>query len=245
MPHYRHVAQLRRFLPQLEAAQLPLLVVDDGSGMDILVELRQLLAAFPWASLTERDTNGGKGAATATGLAVALGQGFSHVILVDADGQHDPDDIIRMHSESRQHPAALFSGKPRFGRDIPAARLYGREITNILARIEAGNWQLKDSMCGLRVYPVAVTLALCAECGNRLRMETDTELLVRACWRGLEVRYIDTEVVYPVEGASHFRMARDNLRLVLMHTRLLLAAVVQVPLASLRARNKQQRESAP
>ena len=239
IPHYRHVPQLARFLPELEKVGLPLLVVDDGSGEESVLALRELLKSYPWTRLHERKVNGGKGAATITGLDQAQVQGFSHIILVDADGQHDPTDVAKMLKESMAYPNALFSGHPQFGDDIPAARRYGREITNVLARLESGNFQLADAMCGLRAYPIAATRKLCAACGYRQRMEMDTELLVRACWQGLEVRYIKTEVVYPEEGASHFRMGKDNLRMAAMHIILLLGAIVRVPLARLRASGNQ------
>lgn len=234
VPHYRHVPQLKRFLPGLAAAEMPLLVVDDGSGANELNALQALLSTHHVTTLIERPTNGGKGAATLTGLVAAKERGFSHVILVDADGQHDPADVVRIAAKSREHPDAIFSGSPQFGSDIPAARLYGREITNVLARLESGNFGLKDAMCGLRVYPIDLTLPLGRACGSRTRMEMDTELLVRACWSGLEVRYLKTRVIYPEQGASHFRMGWDNVRMVAMHITLLVSAVVKVPLAKLR-----------
>jgi len=233
IPHFRHVPQLRRFLPTLAQANLPLLVIDDGSGTDVVTELKKLVSEYPWVELIVRARNGGKGAATITGLQNARQRNYSHVILVDADGQHDPLDVIRLQGESKTEPHVLYSGHPQFGDDIPAIRLYGREITNVLARIEAGNWGLKDAMCGLRVYPVDTTLALAMECGSRVRMEMDTELLVRACWHAHSVRYVDTKVVYPEEGASHFRMGKDNIRMVLMHCRLLLEALVRLPARTL------------
>ncbi len=104
----------------------------------------------------------------------------------------------------------------------------------MLARLEAGNFGLRDAMCGLRVYPITLTLPLARACGSRKRMEMDTELLVRAYWTSIEVRYMDTRVVYPEEGASHFRMGWDNARMVVMHITLLFAALVKVPLAKLR-----------
>ena len=100
-------------------------------------------------------------------------------------------------------------------------------------------------MCGLRVYPVPATLKLCAQCGHRQRMEMDTELLVRACWQNLKVRYITTRVVYPEQGASHFRMGKDNFRMVLMHITLLIGASVRVPMAKLRARQKPGNRTKP
>lgn len=242
IPHFKHVPQLERFLPTLARANLPLLIVDDGSGAAVVQQLNELIRPHEWVELITRKKNGGKGAATVTGLQNALEAGYSHVILVDADGQHDPADVVRIYQQSKEEtkdeaktePQALYSGQPHFGDDIPSARRYGREITNVLARIEAGNWALKDAMCGLRVYPIDITLTLARECGTRVRMEMDTELLVRACWHGYEVRYIDTNVVYPEEGASHFRMGKDNIRMALMHCRLLLEALVRVPISKLR-----------
>ncbi len=230
IPHYRHEEQLAEFLPKLASAQLPLLIVDDGSPAESLVRLEQLVKLHPGAQLVLREENQGKGAAMVTGLEAADAQGFTHVILVDADGQHDPADVARLHAASLQAPEALFSGKPIFGDDIPNARLYGRMITNTLAKIEAGNWKIEDAMCGLRLYPIQQVLPLCQDLGKRLRMEFDTEILVRASWADLDVLFLPTRVCYPDNGRSHFRMVKDNLRLAAMHSLLLMGALLRSPL---------------
>lgn len=221
VPHYCHDAQLAAFLPQLAQARLPLLVVDDGSDSATVTRLRAILENYPWAELQTRTPNQGKGATMIAGMRHAAEQGFTHVILVDADGQHAAADIIKLHQASLQAPDCLFSGNPQFGADIPAVRLYGRMITNVLARVAAGNDVIQDAMCGLRLYPLAAVLPLCDLVARRLRMELDTELLVRACWAGLPLKFIDTQVVYPETGRSHFRMLSDNLRLAVMHITLL------------------------
>lgn len=230
IPHYCHDVQLAEFLPLLAAAQLPLLIVDDGSPADSLSRLEQLVSEHAWAQLLLLEENRGKGAAMIAGLNAADSQGFTHVILVDADGQHDPTDITRLHAASLQAPEALFSGKPVFGPDIPASRLYGRMITNTLAKIEGGNWGIEDAMCGLRLYPLAQVLPLCKQLGNRLRMEFDTEILVRASWADLDIHFLPTQVRYPETGRSHFRMIQDNVRLAIMHIILLVGALVRVPI---------------
>lgn len=229
IPHYCHAAQLAEFLPLLAVAQLPLLIVDDGSPADSLSRLETLVKDHPWAQLLLREENNGKGAAMVTGLEAASAQGFTHVILVDADGQHDPADIARLHAASLQAPESLFSGHPIFGTDIPKSRLYGRMITNTLAKIEAGNWQIKDAMCGLRLYPLKQVLPLCKQLGNRMRMEFDTEILVRASWADLDIHFLPTQVRYPDSGRSHFRMIQDNVRLAVMHSLLLLGALLRLP----------------
>ena len=186
-----------------------------------LAALERLLKAYPWVELLKRSPNRGKGSVQVAGMEAAARQGYSHVIIVDADGQHDPDDIERLHLESLRAPEALFSGLPQFGPDIPPHRLYGRMITNVLSRIEAGDDRIRDAMCGLRLYPLQSVLPLLEQIPRR-RMELDTELLVRARWADLELRFLPTRVVYPETGRSHFRMLRDNLRMTRMHIVLLL-----------------------
>ncbi|MEM1231038.1 MAG: glycosyltransferase family 2 protein [Pseudomonadota bacterium] len=220
VPHYNHVAQLRRFLPRLVRAQLPILVFDDGSETAQHQALTELAAGEPLAQLDGHEPNQGKGAAMIAAMRAAAAQGFTHAIIVDADGQHDSTDIERLHQASLASPRTLFSGDPQFGPDIPLARRYGRTITNTLARIAAGDGQIRDAMCGLRLYPLSQVLPLFDDMGSRVRMQVDTELLVRACWAGARLRYLPTRVVYPDDGASHFRMLRDNINLAAMHLRL-------------------------
>lgn len=234
IPHYRHGSELAGLLPQLARAGLPVLVVDDGSGAETLARLRVLIDAHAWASLVERDRNGGKGAAMLTGLRLLAEQGFTHVISMDADGQHDVADLAVLHRRSRSHPDQVFSGNPVFGDDIPAVRLYGRALTNTLARLEAGCWRLRDAMCGLRLYPLAAVLPLCDALSRRPRMEFDIEILVRLCWAGKVPEFLQTRVVYPRGGHSHFRLLADNVRLVRMHLMLLAGALWHLPMRWLR-----------
>ena len=228
IPHYRHDAELARYLPRLAKAGLPALVVDDGSDIGTRARLRSLVAAHPWVSLFERERNGGKGAAMVDGLRELASRGFTHAISVDADGQHDPDDVGRVLQASRREPGAAFSGRPVFGPDIPKSRLHGRRITNALANFEAGaRARIDDAMCGFRVYPLAAILPLCELAGGRRRMEFDIEILVRAVWAGLPLKFFPTHVVYPEGGRSHFRLVRDNVRLTGMHVALLAGGLLR------------------
>ncbi len=218
IPHYRHVDRLTRFLPRLASAGLPVLVVDDGSDRRTLKRLRDLVAGYSWASLLERDRNGGKGAAVIAGMEYLYDRGATHAISVDADGQHDPGDVARFRRASERSPRRLLSGRPVFADSIPASRLHGRKVTNWLARSLAGGNRVEDAMCGFRLYPLATVLPLVPALGNRVRMEFDVEILVRACWAGIELEFIPTRVDYPKEGLSHFRLIADNLRFARMHS---------------------------
>ena len=223
IPHYCHHEQFAPYFPKLVAHGLPITIVDDGSTEVALTALKKLIDAHRDADveLIEHGKNLGKGEAVITGLNAAAAHGASHVVTVDADGQHDADDIPNIIDASKAAPDSLFSGQPIFAKDIPTARLYGREITNVLARIATGNAGLRDAMCGFRVYPVTTTLQLARKLGHRKRMELDVEILVRASWAGVPVQYYPTKVAYPETGRSHFRMVLDNVRLTAMHTQLL------------------------
>lgn len=229
VPHYDHADALARYADDLVATGLPVLVVDDGSAPGALDAVRRLAAAHEAVTLVERERNGGKGAAMLTGMRAALERGFSHAIAVDADGQHEAGDIQRMRALAAAEPGSIVSGLPVFGRDIPRKRLYGRMITNGLARVETGSRMLRDVMCGFRCYPLARVTAVCDGYRVRHGMDFDTEVLVRAVWRGVPVRFMETRVRYPEGGVSHFRMFRDNVAMTLMHFRLLGGALVRLP----------------
>ncbi len=161
------------------------------------------------------------------GMHWAADRGFTHVLSMDADGQHDPGSVPELLRRAQAAPQALLSGQPIFGEDIPAVRLHGRKLTNTLVRWVAGSKQITDAMCGLRVYPLQRTLPLFKQLSYRTRMEFDVEILVRASWAGYDVQMVDTPVIYPEGGDSHFHMLADNVRLTGMHTLLVLTAIIR------------------
>jgi hypothetical protein len=100
------------------------------------------------------------------------------------------------------------------------------------------SFSIRDSMCGFRVYPLAETLRVWD--ANRIgtRMDFDTEILVRLYWQGLEVINLPTRVTYPIDGVSHFRLWRDNLRISWMHTRLFFGMLLRLPRLMMRKRRE-------
>lgn len=229
VPHYEHLEALTAYLPALLDSGLPVLVVDDGSSAATRQGLRDLCARNAGVELIENEGNVGKGAAMLSGFRHALARGYSHGICVDADGQHEAADLGRLQRVAAAHPDCVISGLPQFGPDIPAVRLYGRMITNGLARLEAGSLAIRDAMCGFRCYPLAPVIAVCEGYRVRYRMVFDPEILVRCAWRGVFTRHVPTRVRYPAGGVSHFRMFRDNVEMTLMHTRLILGALARSP----------------
>ncbi|WP_434670677.1 glycosyltransferase family 2 protein [Klebsiella sp. B345] len=229
IPCYNHGAMMAQVIARLQPFALPCIVVDDGSDAATREVLAQLALQEPNLMLIRLAENAGKGCAVIRGLQAAADAGFSHAVQVDADGQHAIEDIPRLLAQAQAHPTALISGQPIYDDSIPRSRLYGRWITHIWVWIETLSLQLKDSMCGFRVYPIGPTLQLAQRVALGKRMDFDTEVMVRLYWQGHDSYFVPTRVTYPTDGLSHFDALKDNCRISWMHTRLFLGMLPRIP----------------
>lgn len=227
IPTYDNPATIRRVVDGVRAALPDVLVVDDGSGEECR-ERVEALGRERLVHVVRRASNGGKGAAVKTGFDAALALGYTHALQIDADGQHDLNDIPRFLEASRSNPEALVLGYPVFDKSVPKGRLLGRQITKVCTMVETGNRAITDAMCGYRVYPLAVAAETGRATGDR--MDFDIEIAVRLIWRGVRAVNLPTSVRYfgkDEGGVSHFHMWGDNCRISWMHTRLITLAVLR------------------
>lgn len=234
IPHYNHQQAFVDFFPRLQQLGIPAVVVDDGSDPQSVGAVQQMLAGFSDVYFLKHQVNRGKGAAFFTGAYYARTLGFSHVIQIDADGQHDLNDVEKLLSLSRLHPQAIISGKPYFDIQAPKIRVYGRRITDLWVALESLSLQIKDGLCGFRVYPLSQVERILDRYHVGVRMDFDTEILVKAVWLGAPLHFVPTKVIYPEKGVSHFHYWRDNALLIALHTRLLLGMLVRSPALLLR-----------
>lgn len=237
VPHYDHVEQFRLVLAQLVAQGLPLVVVDDASPEASYSELRALLDAQAQGTIVIRHTrNLGKGGAVMTGLKAALDAGFTHALQIDADGQHDVGDIARFIEVSNQQPGRIICGQPVFDNSISRLRYYARYITLSLSWLESLSTEIRDALCGFRLYPLGPTVTLFEKSQPGQRMAFDPEILVRAVWADIGLTFIPVDVQYPEGGRSHFLYFRDNLEISWMHIRLVAGMLLRLPLLIWRKR---------
>lgn len=229
IPCYNHGAMMAQVLARLAPFQLPCIIVDDGSDATTRQTLDALVADHENVTLLRLPQNAGKGVAVIRGLQAAADAGFTHAVQVDADGQHAIEDIPALLALATLHPDALISGQPIYDDSIPRSRLYGRWVTHVWVWIETLSLQLKDSMCGFRVYPIAPTLQLAKGGTLGQRMDFDTEVMVRLYWQGNTSYFVPTHVTYPDDGLSHFDAFKDNIRISRMHTRLFFGMLPRIP----------------
>ena len=196
IPIYNHKDTIAVTVRALRAHGLPIMIVDDGSNEATRAVLDRLAHDEPTVQLLRLVQNGGKGRALTAGLLAAREAGYTHALQIDADGQHDVADVPRFLAEAQRHPHALVCGKPIYDDSVPRARLYGRYVTHVFVWMETLSLAIHDSMCGYRLYPLDATCGEIARAPLPARMDFDTEIAVRLCWRGVQIRNLPTRVIY-------------------------------------------------
>lgn len=230
VPVYNHQDAINLVVEALKPLGLFCFLINDGSSAECSAILKQISQQeSQWLNLFERIENGGKGAAVKDGLQLAYRQGFTHAIQIDADGQHRLDDIKLFIQASKQNPEKLILGHPHFDESVPKKRLYGRLLTNVWIWINTVSFSIKDGMCGFRCYPLETVEKLLQSTSLGSRMDFDIDIVVRLYWEGLEVINIPTEVQYPTDGVSHFKMLQDNVLISIKHTQLFFGMLWRFP----------------
>lgn len=241
IPCYNHGSTVADVVASLAPFAYPVLLIDDGSNQQTKQALEDV-AEQPHVHLLTLAENRGKGGAVMAGLRQAHQLGYSHAIQIDADGQHDVEALPKLILASQQQPEHLISGQPIYDESVPKSRLYGRYATHIWVWIETLSFAIKDSMCGFRSYPLAQTIAVLDKYDIGARMDFDIEILVRMYWEGTDIEFVETRVIYPEGGISHFDALSDNLKISWMHTRLFFGMIPRIPALLTRKSkaNKQQ-----
>lgn len=267
IPVYNHPEHIARIVDTLVGLRVPVLLIDDGSNAEtreVLADIAGKHAGHAHAAarnggasdattrhhaapvtIEHLPANAGKGAAVVHGLQRARALGHTHALQVDADGQHDLDDVLPFLDAARARPDAVICGTPRYDASVPKGRLYGRYVTHFWVWVETLSFDIEDSMCGFRVYPLAATCAMLARTRVAPRMAFDTDILVRLYWRGIPVENRRTRVTYRPGGISHFRMVRDNVGISWMHTTLVCGMLPRVPRLLLRKWRRRPSSMAP
>ncbi len=242
LPSYNSGPMLVRVAEEVSKQWLPVWIVIDASTDGSERELDALAQNNPQIRRIVLPENRGKGGAVLSGMKEALAAGFTHALVMDADGQHSAAAVAPFLRRSMQEPGAMILGEPIFAADAPAERVKGRRVGNWWANLATLWGGIHDSLFGFRVYPIAASVEILESIRTARRFDFDTELAVRLYWRGVRPINIRVPVCYPPReagGTTHFRYLRDNLLLIGAHTRLFFGMLIRLPrLLALRRRSR-------
>lgn len=233
IPSYNPGSTVYQTVAAARAQWAPVWVIVDGSTDGTAEELQRMAAVDDGLEVIVLPQNGGKGGAVLHGIERALERGFTHVLTMDSDGQHDASMIGHFMQTSQANPAAMVLGVPVFDASAPSIRVQGRKISNWWANFETLGGGIGDSLFGFRVYPARALRDVMRGSVWMRRFDFDPEAVVRLAWRGVRPVNVPTKVRYLSQeegGVSHFNYWHDNKLLTWMHTRLFLGFVIRLPI---------------
>lgn len=190
-----------------QAGPPAVIVVDDGSS-DATSERARAAGAL----VLRHEKNRGKGAALRTGLSRALALGADAAVTVDADGQHPPEEALRLMMDEAPATALVLGVRDLVRDAAPRANQISNAISNVFLSGFARR-RLRDTQCGLRRYPLPQALEVGASADG---YAFEAEIVLRAARAGWEIVERPARVVYPPESerVSHFHVVRDPARIV-------------------------------
>ena len=238
IPVYRHGTTACPLAERLAVTGLPVIMVDDGNDAETKALLAECAAKTPGVSLLSLKKNSGKGEAVISGFKKAAELGLTHVLQIDADGQHDEGKIPFFLEESAKYPDMIICGYPEFDETAPKGRVMGRKISNFWAAVVTFSTELKEVLCGFRVYPVDASLRITRSLFLDKRMGFDPEIMVRLYWNNVFPVYHPVKVSYPPGGVSNFHIVKDNIRISWMFSRLCAGMILRLPLLIIRKINR-------
>ena len=198
----RHLESvLQRLLVHLDADAV--FVVDDGS-----TDATADIARRAGVRLVQHLQNRGKGAALCTGFDAARAAGFTHVVTLDADGQHPPECIPDFLA-ARNEADILIGWRLHDASAMPPARRFSNRATAAILSALAGQTIL-DGQCGYRMLALAAIEGLPLSARGFM---LESELLVRAGRAGARIGHVPIPCVYGDE-TSHIDVLRDTGRFV-------------------------------
>ena len=236
IPTYNNERTVLAIAEKALSTGLPVLVVNDGStdkGIETIRSTSAEIIDFPH--------NRGKGAAILAAARWAGDKDYSHIITVDADGQHNPLEVNGFVELIKPNPMAIIVGKRDFDNEnVPGSSRFGRWWSNLWCRITTG-LTIGDSQSGFRAYPVeALNKVRCH--GNRYNFEV--EVLVRSAWAGIDILDTPISVNYSTETkeSSHFNPFWDNYRISVTYTRLVIRNFFPWPHKVIFKKSKEKKE---
>lgn len=223
IPLFNHGKTVMEVAHRCRALHPDILIIDDGS-----TDLPDHLLSDSGIPTLYHQANQGKGAALMTAAQFALKNNYTHMVSIDADLQHLPEDFLLFKEQISKTPQALIVGKRDFSSPaIPLASRHGRTFSNFWFRIQTG-LTVGDAQSGFRAYPLGILNQLSL---SQTHYDFEIEVLVKASWAGVEVRDLDISVHYPAPDirVSHFKLFLDNLRLTHLNTWLTIRSFLPWP----------------
>lgn len=182
-----------------------IIVIDDGSSDDTYQR-----AKHEGAIVLKNKKNQGKGFSLKKGFKYAIKQGYNAVICLDADLQHDPDDIpLFIHYYDKTDADLVLGSRIHDLSKMPLDRQFSNQTTSLIISLLTGR-RVRDSQCGYRLIKTKVlkSIRLTSD-----KYETESELLVKALKAKYKITHVPVKTIYNNQP-SHIHRLIDTWRFI-------------------------------
>jgi len=150
IPAYNESKTIKGVLKELKDRDFKIIVIDDGSSDKTYEIAQDSIYNSSNESIYRHILNRGLGAALKTGIEAALFKNADIIVTFDADGQHHPEDILKVCKPISEGKADFVIGTRDF-REMPKSKKFGNQVMNIITRVFYGI-HVSDSQSGLRAF---------------------------------------------------------------------------------------------
>ncbi|MBU0466840.1 MAG: glycosyltransferase family 2 protein [Nanoarchaeota archaeon] len=191
---YNEEKHIRKVVNQCLKQIKDVIVVNDGSKDNTLKELKKTKA-----TIITYKKNQGKGAALRKGFAYATKKKFDYLILLDADGQHDPKEIPKfIKTIEKSQPDLIIGCRKKRHSNMPYIRRATNFLTSLIISVKGGTY-VKDSQSGYRAIKLSFLKKLTLK---RKRYDLESEMLLKMMKKQAKIKCISIRTIYKDETST-------------------------------------------
>jgi glycosyltransferase involved in cell wall biosynthesis len=202
IPSYSSNPRLQKLINQIkDQHENQIIVVDDGSPEPVELEYNDI-------SLIQNESNRGKGLSLKRGFDFARQKGFSHVVTMDSDLQHDPLELATFLDSNSDLDFVL--GYRERNKDMPILRKFSNWTTSrIISKLTGVD--VLDSQCGYRRYSLeAIDEIEFIETG----FQFESEVLIKGLREESKIEQVKISTIYDKDNKSYIKHFSDTLKFI-------------------------------
>lgn len=187
IPAFNEQKNIEDTLKTLTRLKLPVIIVDDGSEDDTYKKARKFKAL-----MLKHKINLGKGSALKTGCEAAFKKGAEGVVIMDADGQHNPNDLPKFLNALGEGKYDIVFGSRNYDSETPLIRFIGNKIASAVISVLFGI-HLSDAICGFRAFTKKAYKKMdCESQGYGI----EAEMVIKTAKNNLKYKEVSVDALY-------------------------------------------------
>ena len=210
IPAYNEEKYIHKVIKNCLKYKLDIIVINDGCTDNT----SKIVKSIPEPDncrimLLEHAHNLGKGQALKTGFRYIINNSYKGVITIDADGQHSTNEIINfLNAVEKDDPDIIVGSRFQNTKNMPFDRVFANTSSSWIISLIAGK-KIEDVQSGFRYISSRALKNIKLETNN---FDTESEILLKASWKGYKIKNIPISTIYHKNFTSYFHPIKDTIK---------------------------------